>query len=360
MDGNGIPSGTEIGAALSGGAAFVEKLDQATGGWWAVHKAKQQVKAAEKKISLSKEALESIGIQPSDGEMRAIAFSALQEVKGFENLSVVVGKASIPEDAPAEDIENEWMSRFVKCSKEAFSEWKRVLLAECAEAKAIDSSSISMNALNAVARMEAADIEAFKALCSLAPYVDEKRLDPIVFYMDDTLLSLVGMSSRAVTRLCDVGVVSVQEKRVQKVPHNDGGPSFKFYAPGETQAYLVNREDNEIYIELSFGDMTWRYRPVSYWSRTYLGSNHKDYFDFGLCTFTEAGKELSSFFAPRMPQRFAEYVNASLKISERVARRESESFEWEVASERDFERAVKKAIKDIDHHDINFFRKLTR
>lgn len=342
MDENGIPSGNEIGAALSGGAAFIEKLDQATGGWWAVHKAKRQVKAAEKKMKLSKAALDGMGIQLTDDEMRGIAFSALQEVKGFENLSAVIARVAIPENAPAGDIEDEWMSRFVECSKEAFSEWKRAFLADIANAKASDPASLSIGALNCIARMEAHDVETMRRLRSITPEVAGPLACPIILFKEDDLLSLVGLDVESIERLRDIGVLHEVENRIRfdaymREPHE------AFY---DGKPYMIcSKDDDGEYITLNFGEEEVRYPATRVCRKTPFSRSFDYFFDFGLFSFTPIGRELLKVVPLRREEKLNQYLEtAHLSIRKYEARANDVS----LGESRDFKRTIQGIVKDFD------------
>lgn len=342
MDENGIPSGNEIGAALSGGAAFIEKLDQATGGWWVVHKAKRQLRAAEKKMALSKAALEGIGIQLSDDEVRAIAFSALQEVKGFENLCAVIERVNIPEDAPAEDIEDEWMSRFVECSKEAFSEWKRVLLSDVASAKASDPNALSIGALNCIARMEAQDMETLKKMRAITPDLSGLFTYPIILIKDDSLLSIVELDTKQIERLRDIGVLREVENRI-RYDACTREPQEPFY---DGKPYIVCDYDGiDAYITLRFDDVEIKYFATRVSRKTPISRDLDYFFDFGIYSYTTAGRELINLVPCHLCPRLQDYLTQSqntLSAYESVANR------MPIFAEREFERAIRDIVRRMD------------
>lgn len=346
MDENGIPSGNEIGAALSGGAAFIDKLDQATGGWWAVHKAKQQVKAAEKKMALSKAALESIGIQPSDDEMRAIAFAALQDVKGFENLCAVIEKTSIPDSAPAGDIEEEWMSRFVECSKEAFSEWKRVLLAECADVKAADATSLSLGALNCIARMDGSDIEAMERLRSITPTSMNPVACPVVLLKDEELLSIVGLDVESVERLRDIGVIREIENRIRfdAYPRD---PQEAFY---DGKPYMVYEDDeNGAFVMIDFGGQEVRYPVTCICRETPLARSYEQFFDFGVFAYTAAGRELMELIPCQRRIGLTEYLDRGLRV---IKKYESNANDVSIHEKRQTERSIVDIVNRAERRSL--------
>lgn len=345
MDESGIPSpadikgiGEGIGAAVSGGAAFIDKLDQATGGWWAVHKTKRQVKAAEKKMLLSKAALEDMGLELTDEEKRGIAFSALHEVKGFENLSAVMAQANIPEDAPAGDIEDEWMNRFVECSKEAFSEWKRALLADAASAKASDPRNFSISALNCIARMELQDVETLKKLRGITPDFDLSLSGPIILFKEDGLLSFVGLDVESIERLRDIGVLHEVENRIRlnaylREPHND-------VYDGKPYIVCVDNEDGH-YITMRFGDEEIKYPATSVLRRTLFSRSVDLFLDLGLFSYTTSGRELVDLIPFQRAEGLSEYLTTGHHLLDNY---ESKSNEVDMFERRDFERSVRDVI----------------
>lgn len=345
MDESGIPSpadikgiGEGIGAAASGSAAFIDKLDQATGGWWAVHKAKRQVKAAKKKMILSKAALEELGLELTDEEMRGIAFSALQEVKGFENLSAVIFQVNIPDDAPVGDIEDEWMNRFVECSKEAFSEWKRTLLADAASAKASDPSNLSIGALNCIARMESQDVETLKKLRSITPDFYPSLSCPIILFKEDGLLSLVGLDVESIERLRDIGVLYEVENRIRidayiREPHND-------VYDGKPYIICADKEDGQC-ITMRFGDEEIKYPAISVLRTTPFSRSVDRFFDFGFFSYTTSGRELVGLIPFQRAERLSEYLTTGHHLLDNY---ESKVNKASMFEQRDFERSVRNVI----------------
>ena len=353
MDELGIPSPSDIqaigkglGEAANGGAAFIDKLDQATGGWWVVHKAKKQMEAARQKMMLSRSALKEIGIEPTEQMVKGIAFSALQEVKGFENLTAVIERMSIPDDAPAGKIEDEWMNRFVECSKEAFSEWKRSFLADAAGAKAADPNSLSIGALNCIARMEAQDMKALEKLRSITPDFGLSITCPVVLFKDDSLLSMVDLDIMCIERLRDIGVLREVENRI-RFDACTREPQENFY---DGKPYIICiHDDTGEYITMRFGNDDVRYPATRVSKRTPFSRTLDYFFDFGIYSYTTGGHELIKLIPFRRSEKLKEYLEESQKA---LTTYESRANKFSIFEQRDFERAIKGIVKNMDRRSL--------
>lgn len=343
MDESMIPSpddikaiGESIGSAANGGAAFIEQINKAMGSTFLVHKAKREVKAAKTKYEGIAELWESTGLDLPEEAKRALAFEAAKSIKGFENIDAIVAQMSIPEDNRASEIDDEWMSRFLDSAKEAFSGWKREILAKIGTAKAIDPDSISLDLLVCLSRMDEKDMQAFEKVCSLILNEDDAEGEPYIPAIDNIPLQQVGLNSKSIKCLRDKGLLCERTERLMvrlsKTNHMSESlarvaMSSEFTAPMRFKGREIQAES----LRVRSGEI--HERKTTY------------YLDLGVMEFTAAGSELSTLVNVRTNTSIEEYVN----LGHAVVQKDFDDVNSHALFEkRKYQRFLAKQMKEVD------------
>ena len=327
------------GAMGEGGGKFLEGVDKVMGGRFVAHRAKQEQKAARSNRDFAIEMLQDAGVDISAERKLGITLLAMKEITGFENLEEVISRVAIPEGAEPEAIEDEWMARWVEGSKEAFSEWKRAIMADAARAKSVDPSSVSAAALDCISRMEGRDIDALRLVAGLCPAGDDDGWGPVLFPEDDLLL-MVGLDLRAVRRLRDLGILHelpTEKRRGATVAdwalHHDVGDS----------RICDGRNGGSASFVMDFLGVRVEATPVFYHQRLTVGVETDLFVTYGRSDLTEIGKDLASLVVPIPPDAGAmrSYLEEAFS---RATDREIQRLESSQFSKREFERTVKEVL----------------
>lgn len=313
-------AGKGLEAAGKGAAAFGDVLNRASGGWWKVHKAKQQARAAKELMTIGIEAMEDLEIELSETDRRGIAFTVLQNIKDFENLESVVARMSIPDDAPASEIEEEWMSDWLDYSKKAFSEWNQEMWANIGTTQAVDPNSVSRIALSIISKMGKNDMQSFKDLCAISYYdAQDNIVDPLIFDLDDEHLEMVLLSEKTLRRFEEIGLIRIleNEERLKKLDFLQSREKYQIVHIGDDTGsgrvrFGLKGQDVEVHYITGFEQQPFY-------------THHPLLIDFGIVRFTESGRELAGTISYEIQ------VNAQFYIQQSYARIQQEIKEAELS-----------------------------
>lgn len=348
LDIGGIASGVGEGIehTLDGVGTLAERINKLTDGCFLSRKASKQVEAARVKAEGAISILEDLGLRPTEADRRASAFFAMQEIKGFENIEETLALADIPKESRASEIEDEWLSEFLNAASRAFSNWKRRTLANAVNEKALDPDCMSMDALFAIAKMEARHMDAFERICALRPTVNGEKFEPMILAMNDDLLDIVGLSIKDIRSMESIGILREIPTRLRKKAVFDGNileyfgndlyqlcePSTDFPCATATFKFgTLEVEAPVIYIRYSGFD-------------SIVNKNKSERFvDYGFIGFTETGRELSSLVSPSIPPKIDAYVKKGMDIvqKEEDAKRPHIAF-----AEREYGEAIMKLMDE--------------
>ncbi len=332
--GDGIDSGSH------GVDRLIARLEDVSGHVLAPAKELLSGPLARRRAESAVRIFEASGATLAEADRRAIAYSAMRDLKGFENVQETLALVSIGDDAPTDDVEDEWLSLFLDCAENAFSEWKRRFLAGAVSAKLRSPHSLPLGSLHAISRMERMDMDALEAVCSVR--IDEPCLEgvPVILCLDDEVLSLVGLDSESIMRLCDIGVLRRAPSRIRK------GVVTEEWLPRQgidtkRQHFIVQKEGYSLEATVRFSTRTVVIHPMRLHVSTYMGWKSDVLMDFGEFEFTEAGKGLAAIADVETAENVEEYM---AKGYEAVSAREEHDLSDGPLAKRDFERAVRKVV----------------
>lgn len=334
----GLGDGIEAGAR--GIDRLVARLEDVSGHALAPAKELLSGPLARRRAESAVGIFEASGATLAEADRRAIAYSAMRGLKGFENVQETLALVDIGDDAPMDEVEDEWLSLFLDCAESAFSEWKRKFLAGAVSAKVKTPHDMPLGSLHAISRMERRDMDALEAVCSVR--LDEPRLEgvPVILCLDDEILSLVGLDSESVMRLCDIGVLRRANSRIRKSVVTEEWGARHGIDP-KAQHVIVQREDLSMAATVRFSTRTVVIPPMRIQASTYMGWDIDVLMDFGEFEFTEAGKGLAAIAGVETAGCVEEYM---VKGYEVVSAREERELSDGPFAKRDFERAVRKII----------------
>ena len=332
--GDGIDSGSR------GIDRLVARLEDVSGHVLAPAKELLSGPLARRRAESAVSVFEASGATLAEADRRAIAYSAMRGLKGFENVQETLALVDIGDDAPMDEVEDEWLSLFLDCAESAFSEWKRKFLAGAVAAKVKSPHDLPLGSLHAISRMERRDLEAFEAVCSLR--LDEPHLEgtPVILCLDDEVLSLVGLDSESVMRLCDIGVLRRASSRIRKSVVTEEWGSRQGI-DDRRQHLIVQKEDYFMEATVRFSTRTVVIPPMRIHVSTYMGWETDVFMDFGEFEFTEAGKGLAAIADVETATRVEKYMAKGYEV---VSAREELELSDGPFAKRDFERAVRKAV----------------
>lgn len=306
----GIGKGIEH--AEDGTGRFIEKIHSLTSNCWLPHKSRKCVDAADIKAKGALKILEEVGATPSEQDRRALAFAALREIRGFENLEATISYIDIPSNAKVDDIEDEWLAAFLDAAENAYSEWKRELLGHAATNKAVDPSDISLSLLTTIPKLDVKLMKAFRIVCGLFATVGGKLHDPVLFDCEEAL-QLIGLSTDNLNKLSEIGLIreTAHERRLKCT----WSRTFEMMAEDKRGLpYEIADEYKFGYVQIEFGGKPFK-MPVI---KTVPGSLESTVFDlkgemcidFGFYKLTSIGHELSHLVEKNVPDGLQEYLNA--------------------------------------------------
>ncbi len=330
------------GAMGEGAGKLLEGIDKVMGGRFVAHRAKQEQKAAKSKRDFAIEMLQDAGVDISSEQKLGITLLAMKEMTGFENLEEVISRVAIPDGAEPQAIEDEWMARWVEGSKEAFSEWRRVIMADAARAKSIDATSISMAALDCIARMERCDIETLRRIAGLCPTGDDDGWGPMILSDDDSILGLAGLRQQDIGRLCGIGVIERLAERKQR----EIAPRSWIRRREFSNDRPYDGDGKPIVITIDFPGTSIDVKPAYYATSLVFGVKTRMFIDYGAYNLTEAGRQLCSLLSPIAPNDAKGYIDAAYA---RVAAEEREALEESQPSEHQLGRAMSEIQRKLDH-----------
>lgn len=332
--------GTEIEAGGRGFDTFMARLQNMSEGPLLARRAKKEVEAARKKAEGSVSLLEDLGLEVGDHERRALAYSALSNIRGFENIEETVRMADLGDGQGVDDIEDEWLHEFAESAKGAYSEWKRFALANGLSAKAADPRSFPIDALNAISRMELRDMEAFGRLCSLCPKDEDGavRNDPVIPCDYTGCLAVVGLSEGHMRRFVELGLV-VERRELKTIPATDRSS----WEPGRFSSMPYDVEDGRRVAEIDFGDVRAKMRVLNVGRKTPHSDNRKLVVVLGKHELTSAGFGIARTLDAPTPENVQFFLDTSC---EQLACEMREERGPSLFEKRDFERAVKKISRD--------------
>ena len=340
----GLGDGIEAGAR--GIDRLVARLEDVSGHALAPAKELLSGPLARRRAKSAVSIFEASGATLAEADRRAIAYSAMRGLKGFENVQETLALVDIGDGAPMDEVEDEWLSLFLDCAESAFSEWKRKFLAGAVSAKAKSPHDIPLGSLHAIARMEHRDMDAFEAVCSVR--LDEPHLEgvPVILCLEDDLLSLIGLDSESVMRLCDVGVLRRAPSRIRKSVVTEEWLSQQGIEPDARRQHpIAQKEDYSMEAAVRFSTRTVVIPPMRLHVSTYMGWETDVLMDFGEFEFTEAGKGLAAIADVETAGCVEEYM---VKGYEVVSAREERELSDGPFAKRDFERTVREIVnRDI-------------
>lgn len=334
----GIGEGIEH--ALTGVDKLMARIQDMAHGPLSVRRAKKQSDSAKVAAEGAIAVAETAGVELGEKEKRAIVFHAMREIRGFENIEETIALADIPPDVDFGKIDDEWMSAFIDGAKDAFSEWKRSILAKAVERKSIDPRSMPIRALHAISKMESGDIDCFERVCGLRPEVDGKIGDPMIVTLDPSALRLVGLDSDGIMSLCDAGLMRRSASRFRKIAADERTCRPNLDRHVYEMCHWVEGSRN-LHTWLRFPKERIEVPALRVYEKTAIKSETYRYIDYGDFRLTEAGRALAEIVSPVHLDDIKDYIELGYEIE---GGRESERLSDGVFCEREFRRAVKKAL----------------
>lgn len=325
-------------AAGEGIAAIIKSLDDLADGWWLPHKAKRAAKADISYSELYIEHMREQGIELSENQAKAFMLMNSRGIKNAENLGAILDKMQIPENAPADRIEDEWYSAWIDGAKDAFSEWNRDLYRSAMEHKAFDPTSVSRAALGIIAKMDKGDLLAIQKLMGLCALDECHYHNPMILSEEDEILRLAGLTRSIVGHLQDIGVLRQTPDSITK----QGVWNKTSTKIDVDQVYFI-QERLERLVDFSFfGHEKVRIPVPCRTTNNGIRKTIKVFVDYGHFVFTESGLEICNMLEPTKCESIEDYLRAAnkaiLENEQKLASRNS-------ISSREFDRAVSESIK---------------
>lgn len=141
----------------------------------------------------------------------ALISEAKQVIKGYcnQNNIVEIAMQSLQEDAKPEDVEDDWLGRFMDKAKLVSSQefqwmWGKILARECNK-----PGSIPLALLYTLERMDKEDAEAFTALCRTVVRIEQEYNPVIIGSKFDEYKSLVGIDLDKLLNLNALGLIEM-------------------------------------------------------------------------------------------------------------------------------------------------------
>lgn len=325
-------------AAGEGIAAIIKSLDDLADGWWLTHKARKAAKADISYSQLYIEHMREQGIELSENEAKAFVLMNSRGIKNAENLGAILDKVQIPDNTPADQIEDEWYSAWIDGAKDAFSEWNRDLYRSVMEHKALDPTSISRAALGIIAKMDKGDLPAIQKLMGLCALDECHYHNPMILSEEDEILRLAGLTRSTVGHLQDIGILRQTPDSITKQ-----GIWYKTGIKIDVDQVYFVQEGLERLVDFSFfGHEKVRIPVPCRTTNNGIRKTAKVYVDYGHYIFTESGLEICNMLEPTKCTSIEDYLriaNKAISDNERkLASRNS-------ISSREFDRAVAESIK---------------
>lgn len=325
---------------LTGAAKVIESIDNLSDGWFLVHKSKREAKADATYPQLYIEQMRESGIELSDSEAKAFMLMNAKTIRSAENLSAILDDVTIAEDAPTDEIQDEWYSAWVDGAKDAFSDWNRAIYKKALECKASDPTSLSRAALGVIAKLDESDIDTIEKLMGITPDGDRVLRVPMIVSDDDEVLGIIGLSMAKIGHMCDVGVLrQAAERQESRVVIS---PDYLKYAGYENSIVSVGQEGFDLMVELEFPEVGKVKVPSVRISSGFISKNSSGCFViYGNYVLTEAGKEICGLLEPCSMVKVSEYL---IEGCDRLARIENRNAA-NMMSNRDFDRKVAESVR---------------
>lgn len=336
--------GEGINSASEGIDRLVARLQSVAGPVFDPVSAWLESAAAKRRAIGASAAFEASGVDLAECDRRAIAYSAIREMKGFENASETLSMVRLAPDADVNGVEDEWLSTFLDCAEGAFSEWKRRLLAGAMSSKAENPRSLPLGSLHAISRMEARDMDALEKVCATRTVEPGYEGEPVILLLDDELLGTIGLDTESLLRLVDIGVLRRDGQRRRKRAVN------KLFIPPEDydetkMALIVDASDSEApfsrNVKMRFRTSEIAIEALGAIRSMWPPANHDPCLDLGMCGFTTAGRGLADLIDISTSDSIQKYMELGYKMVSRAERDEIDNGPFEKSK---FEQAVKKAL----------------